>query len=76
VEKYDRAWQATDDNIKGLLRFAWYIKARDTHLAYVIFTAPHGKDEHANAPQCYFTLPALLNFKTGVISNNILAFKP
>jgi hypothetical protein len=37
VEKYGRARQATDDNIIGLMLFAWLIaKAKDTHSEYVI----------------------------------------
>ena len=77
MEKYDRARQATGDNIIGLMRFACFvIKARDTNSDYVIVTAPHGYNEHANAPQCYLTLPAMLNFKTGGTSDNNLVLKP
>jgi hypothetical protein len=40
VEKYDRARQATDDNIVRRMRFAcWITKATDTHSEYVISIA-------------------------------------
>jgi hypothetical protein len=66
VGKHDRARQVSDDNIIGLLRFAdCIIKVIDTHSEYIITIDPHGNNEHANAPQCYLTLPALLNSKTG-----------
>jgi hypothetical protein len=40
VEKYRRAWQATDDSITRRMRFAyWITKATDTHSEYVISLA-------------------------------------
>jgi len=39
-EKYGRAGEATDDNIKQRMRCAcWIPKATDTHSEYVILTA-------------------------------------
>jgi hypothetical protein len=40
VEKYDRARQATNDNIIQRMRFAcWVTKATDTHSKYIILIA-------------------------------------
>jgi hypothetical protein len=57
VENYDRARQATDDNIgRHMLIACWITKATETHThtEYVI----HGNNGYANAPQCFIrTLP-------------------
>ena len=74
VQKYDRAIQATDDNVIRRMDFAYCItKARYTHSEYFIIISPHSSNEYANAPQCYlvYTLPAMLNFETGGTSNNL-----
>ena len=56
IEKYCRARQTTDDNIKQRMRFAcWIPKATDTHSEYVILIAFHGNSRCANVPHCHYT---------------------
>ena len=51
VEKYCKAGQATDDNMR--MRFArWITKATETHAEYVILVF-HCNSGWKNAPQCY-----------------------
>ena len=53
VERYGRAWQATDDDIIQRMRFAfWIIKATDSDLECVILRF-HGSSGYVNAPRCY-----------------------
>jgi len=51
VGKYDRAGQATDDNITRRMRFeCWITKATYTNSEYVILLF-HGISGYANAPR-------------------------
>jgi hypothetical protein len=54
--KYDRAGQATDDNIILRTRFVcWINRATNTHSGYVILIASHGNHSYGNAHQSNFT---------------------
>jgi hypothetical protein len=63
VEKYYRAGQVTDGNIKRRMRNAHRIpKATNTHSEYGITIVFHYNNGCTNSPQCYTTLSVLLLF--------------
>jgi hypothetical protein len=64
VEKYCRAWQATDDNTKQALCMLRYLRLQ-THtqnMWYLLFF--HTNNGCTNAPQCYFERTLLVLFIT------------
>ena len=53
MRKYGRARQATDDDVTGHMRFAYWInKATNLHSKYVIRIVLHGNSDYAKVPQC------------------------
>jgi hypothetical protein len=74
MEKYGRARQGTDDNIKRRMRFArWITKATDTHSEYVILYCFSTAKMLSEAPLNYivYTLRLLLCY-----ADKRQAFKP
>jgi len=62
VEKYGRAWQATEDNIIRRMRIArWINKATDPHLEYVILINFPRQKDYANASR-YIYIACLVIF--------------
>jgi hypothetical protein len=52
MKKYCKVKEATDDNIIGRTRNAfWITKATEVHSEYVILFF-HGNNSYANAPEC------------------------
>jgi hypothetical protein len=50
MEKYAKARQARDDNIRRTCNALWVTKATDVHSEYVILFF-HGNNSYANAPE-------------------------
>ena len=69
VEKYCRAWQATDGNIIRGMRFAClgYLRLQSHTLNVFYLLLFHGNSGYANAPRCYVIpiLPVLFRCQEG-----------
>ena len=72
MEEYDRATQATNDNLTRPVRFAcWITKAADTHSAYVyVILIPFPRrDSYVNALHCYVCTCFTSNFLIVILYN-------
>jgi hypothetical protein len=77
VEKYGRAGQATDNNVKWYMDFAcWLTKATDKRSEYIALIAVHGNNGYGNASHCYVVreMPILLKL-VFYVHENMFGFK-